>query len=75
MTEAEKEALQPFGEMFHQIGQMVRGLSDDQLQATLKACERVSSTNIWYASYDAAQYLPDQIKSEIHHRKQIAAAG
>lgn len=68
LEDEEREALKAFGEVFHEIDRAVARLSDDDLALLKRACSKVTETNCWCCSFDAAQHLPRVIDIEIYQR-------
>ena len=73
MTLEQKKLLEPFGEMFFTMNQQVRAMDDETLLKAITACYSASVTNCWCCTFDAAQYLQREIRTELHQREQRAA--
>jgi hypothetical protein len=74
MTPDQKKRLEPFANLFAQIGAGVEAMSDEDLLGLLDACYATSKTNCWCCTFYAAQYLPREIHSEMAQRKRRAEA-
>ncbi|WP_024516883.1 hypothetical protein [Bradyrhizobium sp. Tv2a-2] len=73
MTLDQKKLLERHGEHFAAMSSYVRECSPDELQELLDAARAARSTNCWWASYYAAQFLIHDIEAEQRRRARPAA--
>lgn len=71
MKQEFRDALEPFGECYIGMCQMVRALPDCELTVLRDACDFVSNTNCAWYEYRVAQAIKGEIKSELHQREQF----
>lgn len=74
MTEEQKRVLEPFAQTFADIGAQIREMPDDELRDLAQASYSASMTNCWSCTFRAAQYLVQEIRSEMGQREQRAKA-
>jgi hypothetical protein len=74
ITMEQKKLLEPFGNVFADMGRQVRALSDEDLQEMFDACYATTVTNCWCCTWDASRYLLNEVRGELLQRKQRAEA-
>jgi hypothetical protein len=61
MTDEQKLLLEPFADLIHRMGMMLRERSPAELSELKEACKAVTGTNCWYATFDAAKIVEPEI--------------
>ena len=74
MTPEQKKMLAVHGDHFAAMADYVRECDDGELQELLEASRAARSTNVWWASYYAAQFLVHDIEAEQRRRAKLLAA-
>jgi hypothetical protein len=64
MTDEQKKLLERHASHFADMASYVRECDPAELDELEAACRATSTTNCWWATYDAAKYLLWQIASE-----------
>ena len=68
LTKAEKALLKPHAEHYSDMYEHIQAETTEELYSMLAACKACTTSNCWWAEYAAAQYLMDQIRSELAWR-------
>lgn len=74
MKQEFRDALEPFGEHYLSMSQMIRSLPDDELSVLRDACDFVSSTNCAWYEYRVAQAIKGEVSSQLHEREKFRRA-
>lgn len=74
MTKEQKQLLAPHAEHYSAMYDHIAEASDDELAQLTAACLACTTTNCWWANYNAAQYLLKEIRAEIGVRARRTAA-
>ncbi len=69
LTKRDRTALMPFATMLVSWTAQIEAMSHPDLRALRRACGRPTSTNCWWAIFEAAEVLQPQIETELHRRK------
>jgi hypothetical protein len=73
LTKEERKLLTPFGEHYSAMYDHIAEFSDDELAKLTAACRACATDNCWWALYEAAQYLLNEIRTEMQVRVRRAA--
>lgn len=57
MTPRQKDILEPFADMYAKMDERLSALGAEELIELRKACNSVSTTNCWHATYAAAHII------------------
>lgn len=71
MQERHKKMLEPYSEQFGIIHSAVVNKTDNELEELAAACEAATTTNCWFGTYDAAQYVLRNIRIEQAVRSRV----
>lgn len=71
----QKAKLEPFAQMYAEMEGKVAALSADELLALRLACDAVSATNCWFATYRVALIIKPMISVYLEHKKASALSG
>lgn len=66
-----RDVLEPFGEHYLQMSQMIRALPDSELSVLRDACDFVSNTNCAWYEYRVAQAIKGEVSSQLNQRAQF----
>lgn len=64
-----KELLEPFAELHWRMDNALHNSTDEHLATLLDACSKPTSTNCWFATYNAAKWIKPEIEAEQARRK------
>lgn len=69
MKQEFREALEPFGQHYLSMCQMIRALPDADLSVLRDACDFASNTNCGWYEYRVAQAIKGEIGSQLRERE------
>jgi len=69
MANAEwNKVLEPYAQVFANLRERIRELTDLELKELLEACKQPTATNCWWITFHAARFLMPWVCEEIRER-------
>jgi len=68
MTRQDDATLKPFATAYARMRRRIERMTDDQLYDVIRAAERTSTTNVWWASYNVAPSVRQWAEAELQRR-------
>ncbi len=69
MRAENRNLLEPYARLWARAHQRIHDMDDDDLDKLYAAVKEASTTNCWYAAYQAARLLEPQILGERYMRR------
>src|ERR1700761_1298994 len=69
LTKTQKRLLAAHAEHYQAMYEYITDASTDELEAILNACRACTTSNCWWAEYEAGKFLTKEIPAELLRRR------